>query len=110
VLWLVLVITASLWLFGSQISTLSAHCFAVLPPEALLAAAVVAAVGRAAEADSPLPRPARRRLRDRDERGLPTDKELARLARHFLEVQSRLWPDLAARGLFPEPTDELGFV
>ena len=98
---------ASLWLFGTQISTLSAHFFAVLPPETLLLATVVAAVGRAAEGESPLPRPARRRLRDRDERGLPTDKELARLARHFFEVQSRLWPDLAARGLFPEPTDEL---
>lgn len=55
--------------------------------------------------DDPLPRPARKRRRAKEDRGLPPDSELKNLARTYLETQRRLWLDLLRAGLLPEPTD-----
>ncbi len=55
--------------------------------------------------DSPLPRPKRRRRRAKADRGLPPDKELAKLATAYLERQRKHWPKLVEAGLLPEPTE-----
>ena len=68
----------------------------------LFVAAAVAAGGADGE---PLPRPRRRRNRPQEDRGLPSDEELARLAKVYLERQRNHWPRLADAGVFPEPTD-----
>lgn len=52
-----------------------------------------------------LPRPKRKQLRDKQDRGLPPDDDLRMLARSYLKWQSELWPDLAKRGLLPQPSD-----
>ncbi len=54
--------------------------------------------------DGALPRPQRKRKRNKDDRGLPPDKELVRLAQHYLAEQHRHWPELVAQGLLPEAT------
>lgn len=58
-------------------------------------------------ADGPLPRPVRRKKRAQADRGLPPDDELRELAIEFLNRQRQHWPDLAAEGLLPEPTDSV---
>ncbi|NDC53759.1 MAG: hypothetical protein EBZ74_05580 [Planctomycetia bacterium] len=40
-----------------------------------------------------------------DDFGLPDRKDLLGLARSYLEIQSRLWPQLAGTAAVPEPTD-----
>ncbi len=55
----------------------------------------------------PLPRPQRRRTRSKADRGLPDDADLARLATVYLDKQRKLWPELAAAGLFPRPSPEV---
>jgi len=57
--------------------------------------------------DTPLPRPERQPRRDKQDRGLPPDKELANLARAYLERQRKHWPDIVAAGLLPAPNDEV---
>ena len=56
------------------------------------------------QGNAPLPRPERRKRRDKADRGLPLGDELKGLAKAFLERQRMLWPKLAEAGLFPEPT------
>lgn len=55
----------------------------------------------------PLARSQRRPRRDKADRGLPADEELAKLAKVFLERQRKHWPKVAAAGLFLEPTPEV---
>lgn len=55
----------------------------------------------------PLPRSQRQPRRQKADRGLPTDEELVKLAKVFLERQRKLWPKLATLALFPEPTPEV---
>lgn len=57
--------------------------------------------------DQPLPRPKRKRRRSRSERGLPPDQELIALAKTYLELQHKLWPEIVKAGLLPEPTSEV---
>lgn len=52
-------------------------------------------------------RPIRRRRRPKEDRGLPTDEELAKLASFYLERQRRFWPQFVAEGLLPEPAAEV---
>ncbi len=52
-----------------------------------------------------LPRAKRRRKRARNDRGLPPDSDLRNLAREYLLGQRQHWPDLAASGVIPEPTE-----
>ena len=40
-----------------------------------------------------------------DDFGLPDRKDLLGLARSYLDIQSRLWPQLAGTAAVPEPTD-----
>lgn len=56
---------------------------------------------------SPLPRPKRRRMRSKADRGLPDDVELVRLATAYLDKQRKLWPKLADAGLLPVPSPEV---
>ena len=58
-------------------------------------------------AANPLPRPPRGRRRGRLDRGLPADEELKMLAAEYLRRQRTHWPQMAAAGLLPEPTDEV---
>ena len=60
-----------------------------------------------AENLAPLARTPRTRRRARSQRGLPTDDALARLARHYLEIQRKFWPGLVNAGVLAPPTDEL---
>lgn len=60
-----------------------------------------------AKANPPLPRYKRSRLRAKEDRGLPNDAELADLAKAYLEIQRKHWPQLVANGLIPEITDAL---
>lgn len=54
------------------------------------------------------PRPARRKRRRPEDRGLPPDhQELRRLAEVYLRLARQLWPKLAESGLIPEPDDEV---
>jgi hypothetical protein len=46
----------------------------------------------------------RKRLRDKADRGLPSDEELGKLATLYLERQRKLWPAAAAPGLLEPPT------
>lgn len=57
--------------------------------------------------DQPLPRPKRKRRRSRSERGLPPDQELIALAKTYLELQHKLWPEMVKAGLLPEPVPEV---
>ena len=57
--------------------------------------------------DQPLPRPKRKRRRSRSERGLPPDQELITLAKTYLELQHKLWPEMVKDGLLPGPTPDL---
>lgn len=57
--------------------------------------------------DQPLPRPRRKRRRSRSERGLPPDQELIALAKTYLELQHKLWPEMVKAGLLPEPVPEV---
>ena len=59
------------------------------------------------DADKPLARPKRQPRRDRADRGLPPDVELARLAREYLERQRKHWPEMVQAGVLPEPTDDV---
>lgn len=54
-----------------------------------------------------LPRPKRRRKRRKEDRGLPSDSELEEFVIAYLDEQSKLWPDLAAKSVIPEPTPEV---
>jgi DNA invertase Pin-like site-specific DNA recombinase len=56
---------------------------------------------------TPAKRPERRRRRAKEDRGLPPDEELAKLAIFYLERQRKLWPQFVAAGLLPEPTLEV---
>src|SRR5262249_24073560 len=51
-----------------------------------------------------LPRPPRQRRRRSEDRGLPPDAEIAKLAAAYLERQRRHWPELVTAGLLPDPT------
>lgn len=55
----------------------------------------------------PLPRPRRARIRARSEKGLPSDEALARLARKYLEVQTKFWPRLVEVGSLLPASDEV---
>ena len=55
-------------------------------------------------ADASQPQGKSRRRRGDDAKGLPDPETLRGLAELYLEVQRRLWPDLARRGLLPKPT------
>jgi DNA invertase Pin-like site-specific DNA recombinase len=57
--------------------------------------------------DLPMPRPKRKRLRAAEDRGLPEDEELRKLARSYLETQRQLWPELALSGLLPPTSPEV---
>lgn len=43
----------------------------------------------------------RRKHRSSEDRGLAPEAELEKLARYYLELQHKLWPELAAAGLLP---------
>lgn len=45
-------------------------------------------------------------LQGREDKGLPDEKSRRDLARTYLEVQGRLWPDLVVLGLLPPPDEE----
>jgi DNA invertase Pin-like site-specific DNA recombinase len=49
----------------------------------------------------------RKRRTPKGERGLPPDDELRKLARVYLDLQRKLWPDLMGLGILPEPTDDV---
>jgi DNA invertase Pin-like site-specific DNA recombinase len=55
----------------------------------------------------PLPRPDRRRRRDKADRGLPSDEDLKTLARAYLDRQRQHWRELFERGFLAEPTPEV---
>ncbi|HEX6987342.1 MAG TPA: hypothetical protein VF170_18335, partial [Planctomycetaceae bacterium] len=55
-------------------------------------------------AGSSRPQGKSRRRRGDDAKGLPDPETLNGLAKLYLDVQRRLWPDLARRGLLPKPT------
>lgn len=55
--------------------------------------------------DAPMPRPARARRRDKSDRGLPPDAEIARLATKYLLVQSKLWPAVVKADALPAMSD-----
>lgn len=57
--------------------------------------------------DVPLPRPRRQRRRAKEDRGLPPDKELARLATEYLQQQRKLWPGMVKMGQLPEPAEDV---
>jgi hypothetical protein len=57
--------------------------------------------------DHVLPRPERRRHRDKLDRGLPDDGELGLLAETYLNIQRQNFPELARNGAIPEPTPEV---
>ena len=46
-----------------------------------------------------------RRLRRSWQRGLPPDEELRELAREYLLLQRKLWPELEESGLLPQPAE-----
>lgn len=97
VLLLLSIVLGCFWLFGNRLSTVSAQsAFA-----ACQAAVACNGLAGGASASNAAGR-GRRRRRDR---GLPKDDALRDLTRTYLENQRRLWPDLAAAGLIPEPTD-----
>ncbi|HEX8521109.1 MAG TPA: recombinase family protein [Tepidisphaeraceae bacterium] len=50
-------------------------------------------------------RPPRRPRRGRNERGMPADEDIKKLATVYLTKQRELWPELARTGELPEPTD-----
>lgn len=58
-------------------------------------------------ADTPLPRAPRRRRKAKEERGLPPDEELARLAAEYLQRQRKHWPELVKAGLLSEPSETI---
>lgn len=60
-----------------------------------------------AELDKPLPRYKRRRRRPPEDRGLPPDEDLMRLADAYATHQGKLWPELLAAGLLSKPRPEL---
>jgi DNA invertase Pin-like site-specific DNA recombinase len=53
------------------------------------------------EQSSLLPRPVRRRHRAKADRGLPSDKELTRLAEDYLKFQRSHWPQFVEAGFLP---------
>lgn len=53
------------------------------------------------------PRATRKRKRTAEERGLPPDAELTRLADLYLEIQHRHWPKLVKSGLLPQQTPQV---
>ncbi|MCG8586914.1 MAG: recombinase family protein [Pirellulales bacterium] len=55
----------------------------------------------------PLRRSKRRRRRAKADLGLPSDAELSKLARVYLEKQRQHWPQLIEAGVLPEPTDDV---
>src|SRR6185437_10577245 len=56
--------------------------------------------------DGPIPRPKRRSRRAKADRGLPPDEELAKLAKAYLQTQTKHWPELASSGVLSLPTDD----
>lgn len=56
---------------------------------------------------APLARTRRTRIRAKSEKGLPSDETLARLARKYLELQTKSWPQLVEAGLLMPATNEL---
>lgn len=57
--------------------------------------------------DKPLPRPKRRPRRAKADRGLPTDEDLANLARAYLDRQRKHWPKIVQAGLLPVPDEKV---
>jgi hypothetical protein len=57
--------------------------------------------------DAPLPRSERKPRRDKADRGLPPDTELADLASEYLRVQTKRWPKLLKAGLLPASDDRV---
>ena len=57
--------------------------------------------------DAPLPRYKKRRRRPPEDRGLPSDDELERLAEAYLTHQGKLWPELVAAGLLAKQSPEV---
>jgi DNA invertase Pin-like site-specific DNA recombinase len=53
------------------------------------------------------PRAVRKRRTPKEERGLPPDGEIRKLAQVYLDMQRKLWPDLIQHGLLPAPSDEV---
>ncbi len=65
------------------------------------------AQGVSAEPEStPLPRHIRKPPRAKEDRGLPPDEELAKLARIHRKTQMQLWPELVTAGILHEATKE----
>jgi DNA invertase Pin-like site-specific DNA recombinase len=58
------------------------------------------------ESGQPLAGAKRRRRRSRADRGMPGSEALRELARTYLELQHRLWPERAESDSLPERTDE----
>ena len=52
------------------------------------------------------PRAQRRRKKSSTERGLASDADLTSLARAYLQLMHRLWPQLVKNGVLPAQTDE----
>jgi len=55
----------------------------------------------------PLPRTLRKPARSKEDRGLPPDEELEKLAATYLKLQIKLWPELVKQGLLEEPNPSL---
>lgn len=55
----------------------------------------------------PLPRYKKRRRRPPEDRGLPPDDELMRLAEAYLITQGKLWPELVTAGLLAKPRADI---
>lgn len=75
--------------------------------EATLAAEASNPVPNEAGEFAPLARTQRVAKRAKSERGLPSDDSLARLARSYLEIQAKNWPNLVEAGLLAPATNEL---
>ena len=58
------------------------------------------------EPQRPVVAAGKRRRRRREERGLPSDDALADLAKTYLEIQRRLWPQADLRRELPKPTTD----
>lgn len=63
--------------------------------------------GSAPEPEDVLIRCPRRKHRSSEDRGLPPDSELEKLAGHYLDLQRKLWPDLVAAGLLPKASKKV---
>ncbi len=57
--------------------------------------------------DRILPRHVRTKRRPMEDRGLPPDEELKKLARIYLDRQRKLWPECIALGVLPVPTESV---